>query len=91
MRFWLGDGRQRTFPNKENGIDGPKELMKIIACSCSSAANCHRRNCSCTSAGVSCTNFCKSEADDQCCNENTVKNIGDICDIVEDDEECLEL
>ena len=78
-------------PIRGNGIVGPKELMKIIACSCSCAAPCRQRNCSCTSAGISCTNLCKCEADDQRCNENTVKNIGDICDIVEDDEEYLEL
>ena len=47
-------------------------LMKVMACSCSSDKPCPLKNCSCLAAGVSCTTFCKCEANtDQCQNTFT--------------------
>ena len=40
---------------------GPTELMKVIACSWSSDTPCRRKNCSCSSAGLSYTTFCKAK------------------------------
>ena len=69
---------------------GPPELMKVIACSCSSDKPCRRKNCSCSSAGLSCTTFCKCEANtDMCQNAFTVRSANEVdeedSDAVEDD------
>ena len=69
---------------------GPPELLKVIACRCSSDTPCRRNNCNCSSAGLSCTTFCKCEANtDLCQNTFTIKSVNEVdeedSDAVEDD------
>ena len=51
-------------------VVAPKELLQLVACGCKT---CSRSNCSCRSAGVSCTPYCKCEATD-CANVYTQKD-----------------
>ena len=46
-------------------VVAPKELLQLVACACKS---CSRSNCSCKSAGISCTSYCKCEANENCFN-----------------------
>ncbi|CAM1319304.1 Uncharacterised protein g7168 [Pycnogonum litorale] len=64
-------------------VVAPKELLKLVACGCKSVAPCSRANCSCQSAGVSCTSYCKCEAKEHCANVHTKKTEH----VVETDEE----
>ena len=50
----------------------PPDLLKIVACGCSTQRPCSRNSCSCKSAGVSCTTFCKCLANQNCENCFTV-------------------
>lgn len=52
----------------------PPGLLKVIACSCASGTPCSRKQCSCKSAGMSCTSFCKCQAGEHCHNEHTTKH-----------------
>ena len=49
----------------------PSELMKIIACGCGTETPSSRSNCSCKTAGVSCTTYCKCYAQQECLNPCT--------------------
>lgn len=55
-----------TIPVPKYGVTdiAPKDVLKVIACSCSTANACSRNNCSCKAAGLSCTTFCKCGAQD---------------------------
>ena len=46
----------------------PKELSELAACRCKSMPPCSRGNCSCLSAGISCTTYCKCEVKEYCAN-----------------------
>lgn len=37
----------------------PEDLLKVVKCGCSSIYPCQSRNCSCSQAGMPCTEFCK--------------------------------
>ena len=54
-------------------VVAPKELLEFVACGCKSMTPCSRANCSCQSAGVSCTSYCKCEAKENCANMHTKK------------------
>jgi len=54
-------------------VVAPKELLELVACGCKSVPPCSRANCSCWSAGVSCTSYCKCEAKEHCVNGHTKK------------------
>ncbi len=47
------------------------ELMKVIACGCSSDMPCSRASCSCKAAGISCTSYCKCTGNESCQNKFT--------------------
>jgi hypothetical protein len=49
----------------------PPDLLKVVACDCRINRPCSRNSCSCKSAGLSCTSFCKCHADAVCQNEHT--------------------
>jgi len=49
-------------------VVAPKELSELVACGCKSVPPCSRANCSCWSAGISCTLYCKCEAKEHCVN-----------------------
>ena len=51
-------------------VVAPKVLLELVACGCKSVPPCSRANCSCWSAGVSCTSYCKCEAKEHCVKEN---------------------
>ena len=57
---------------------GPPALMKVIACSCSSDTPCRRKNCSCSLTGLTCTTFCKCEANADCRNTFTVRSVNEV-------------
>ena len=50
-----------------------KELLELVACGCKSVPPCSRANCSCWSAGISCTLYCKCEVKEHCVNGHTKK------------------
>ncbi len=50
----------------------PPQLLKVVACSCAAENKCHRITCSCNSAGISCTPYCKCHGDVSCHNQYTV-------------------
>jgi hypothetical protein len=75
-------------PNKGAAAFAPTELMKIIACACTSENSCARRTCSCNAAHVSCTSFCKCLGEIQCHNPNTIQEDPNL--EVESDEELEE-
>ena len=54
----------------------PPEVLKMISCKCSSEKPCSRRNCTCSGAQLSCTEFCACHAF-QCENQWTVREISD--------------
>ena len=61
----------------------PPGLLDVISCGCQAAGKaCSQRNCSCVSAGLSCTAYCVCEGGDICCNPHSKDN--DLDD--EDDE-----
>ena len=69
---------------------GPPELTKVIACRCSSDTPCRRKNCSCSSTGLSCMTFCKCGANtDLYQNTFTIRSVNEVdeedSDAVEDD------
>ena len=49
----------------------PSKLMKVVACDCSAVNACSRNNCSCKTASVSCTSFCKCASQENCSNPHT--------------------
>ena len=51
----------------------PPDLMKVIACGCSTKSPCSQKLCSCKSANLSCTSICKCQADEKCKNEHTMR------------------
>ena len=53
----------------------PPELLKVIACNCSSDKPCSRATCSCRGNTVSCTGYCQCEAHEQCHNSYTVGHV----------------
>ena len=54
-------------------MGGPEELLELVSCGCKSMPPCSRSNCSCLSAGKSCTRYCKCEAKEYCVNVYTKK------------------
>ena len=54
-------------------VVAPNELLELVACGCKSVPPCSRAKCSCRSAGVSCTSYCKCEAKEHCANVHTKK------------------
>jgi len=54
-------------------VVAPNELLELVACGCKSVPPCSRANCSCQSAGVSCTLYCKCKAKEHCVNVHTKK------------------
>jgi len=54
-------------------VVAPKELLELVACGCKTVPPCSKANCSCRSAGVSCTTYCKCEAKEHCANVHTKK------------------
>jgi hypothetical protein len=52
-------------------IMAPVDLLKIVACKCSSAKPCGRNNCSCKAAALSCTAFCQCSGQESCQNPHT--------------------
>ena len=74
-------------PNPRSGVSevAPADLMKVIACGCSTQTPCSRGTCSCQKAGVSCTTYCKCMAQDDCNNPHTVQD--DTEDSTDDNEE----
>lgn len=78
-------------PTQSNRAPAPSELLKIVACGCSVNKEnlaCTRGSCSCKSAGISCTTFCKCEAHEACQNEHTLGDIED-CAAADDDQDNL--
>jgi hypothetical protein len=70
-------------PEPEYGIReiAPKELLKVVACSCKAATACLHNSCSCKKDGLSCTTYCKCEAlEGKCHNHHTKFDL----DIVEE-------
>ena len=59
--------------------------FRTSAAGCSTQTLCSRRTCSCQTAGVSCTTYCKCMAQDDCNNPHTVQD--DTEDSTDDDEE----
>ena len=62
---------EKLIPVTSHNPPAPSAVMKVIACGCNESA-CSRMNCSCRSAGLSCTAYCKCSASVQCKNELTV-------------------
>ena len=63
LTFPCLDGKYEDIPVPVHGtVVAPKELLELVACGCKSVPPCSRANCSCQSAGVSCTSCCKCEA-----------------------------
>jgi len=52
-------------------VVAPKELLELVACRCKSVPRRSSANCSCLSAGISCTSYCKCEAKEHCVNGHT--------------------
>ncbi len=50
----------------------PSDILKLINCSCSSDRPCFWQRCSCLSAQLACSLFCKCEGSSTCCNPKTV-------------------
>lgn len=69
-------------PHTGVSVVAPVELMKVVACGCTALNTCSRNNCSCKTAGVSCTAFCKCTAQD--CNNPHTKQDEDIEDETEE-------
>ena len=65
-------------PIHGNMYVAPNVPLQHVACGCKS-----RETCSCRSAKMLCTSYCKCKADEQCANDN-VKHI-DECDNSEQD------
>ena len=58
----------------------PQALLDAVSCSCTTECKaCSGTRCSCNSAGLSCTDYCKYEGGDICCSPFTSKqmDIGD--------------
>ncbi len=67
------------YPVRASKLVGPPELMKVIACSCSSDTPCRQKNCSCSLAGLSCRTSCKCEANtDMGQNTFTVRSVHEV-------------
>lgn len=67
---WKTDERNIPIPVFGPSVIAPAALQ-VIACTCKSAAPCGKHCCSCRSAGLSCTSYCKCEGGETCHNENT--------------------
>ncbi len=61
------------------------ELLKVVACGCASAMPCSRTSCSCKSAGLLCTSYCKCLGGLVCHNDYTVQDADDEISDEEDD------
>ena len=60
----------------------PQALLDIVSCSCTAEYKaCSSTRCSCNSAGLSCTDYCKCEGGDICCSPFISKQMD-----IEDDE-----
>ena len=60
----------------------PQALLDVVSCSCTAEYNaCSSTRCSCNSAGLSCTDYCKFEGGDICCSPFISKQMDN-----EDDE-----
>ena len=76
-------------PNPCSGVSevAPPELMKVVACGCGAQNACSRNNCSCKTAGLSCTSFCKCLAQESCNNPQTKYEDNDSETEIEDTEQ----
>ena len=62
----------------------PQALLDVVSCSCTAEGKaCSGTRCSCNSAGLSCTDYCKCEGGDSCCSPFTSRQM----DIEDDDGE----
>ena len=60
----------------------PQVLLDVVSCSCTAEGKaCSGTRCSCNSAGLSCTDYCKCEGGDICCSPFTSRQIE-----IEDDD-----
>ena len=60
----------------------PQALLDVVSCSCTAEyKTCSSTRCSCNSAGLSCTDYCKCEGGDICCSPFISKQMD-----IEDDE-----
>ena len=60
----------------------PQALLDVVSCSCTAEYKaCSSTRCSCNSAGLSCTDYCKCEGGDICCSAFISKQMD-----IEDDE-----
>ena len=60
----------------------PQVLLDVVSCSCTAEYKaCSSTRCSCNSAGLSCTDYCKCEGGDICCSPFISKQMD-----IEDDE-----
>lgn len=59
----------------------PPELMKVVACGCTTDTPCERNSCSCKTAGLSCTSFCKCQGQVVCRNPHTTS-----CELSDEDD-----
>ncbi|MES9884700.1 MAG: hypothetical protein ABW185_27970 [Sedimenticola sp.] len=74
-------------PTPRSGVSdvAPPQLMKVVACGCSTQTACSRQTCSCHGAALSCTSFCKCITLGSCNNPHTMHDEIDSDDESEDD------
>ena len=74
-------------PAVSTGPVAPQDLLDVVSCSCSAQGKaCSGARCSCNTAGLSCTEYCKCEGGDMCYSQFTSKDIEDDDDELMDDE-----
>lgn len=65
----VGDTLKSRMSPTENPI-APPDILRLVTCSCTTA--CRTTQCSCSKAGLSCTEFCKCKRDISCRNPATI-------------------
>ena len=53
----------------------PPEIRKILSCNCQASGPCSKGNCTCRTANIGCSIFCKCSILQNCMNQFTVKSV----------------
>ena len=69
--WYMEDGSLSPVMLPPNTPYAPEALLKVIKCSCKSDKACNSRRCSCSSADMACTLFCRCEGGYDCWNHHT--------------------
>ncbi len=81
---WTIDGNV-LIPNHGNASVAPDAVPQLVACRCKSDNPCARNSCSCRSARIHCTSYCKCYSGELCSND-ILKSTSNTHDTPQDNE-----